>query len=234
VAIGSFKCEKGEWGSWANAEVFLRGWRAVNDDGRYRHHDWTIKVDADTVFYPDRFPMHMDKLQLTGDRSVFFMNFMPGYPVVGALEAVSTIVLIAFFDQHFNECDDLAIGAAEDCWFWKCMELVRPLTAAGRLASPARGAPRGRQVHGRLVRGHAPLQDGRRVQRLHRQAGLRHVRRRGWVSLRACSPFFRASSRREKARAAKHQFTTSEVLRPPALPAACLRRERVRSCGKRK
>ncbi|CAK0835418.1 unnamed protein product, partial [Prorocentrum cordatum] len=122
VAIGSFKCEKGEWGSWANAEVFLRGWRAVNDDGRYRHHDWTIKVDADTVFYPDRFPMHMDKLQLTGDRSVFFMNFMPGYPVVGALEAVSTIVLIAFFDQHFNECDDLAIGAAEDCWFWKCME----------------------------------------------------------------------------------------------------------------
>mmetsp|Transcript_49835 Transcript_49835/g.113902 ORF Transcript_49835/g.113902 Transcript_49835/m.113902 type:complete len:115 (+) Transcript_49835:1-345(+) len=61
-------------------------------------------------------------LQLTGARSVFFMNFMPGYPVVGALEAVSTIVLIAFFDQHFNECDDLAIGAAEDCWFWKCME----------------------------------------------------------------------------------------------------------------
>jgi hypothetical protein len=120
--IGSFACEKGEWGSWANAEVFLRGWRALDDDARYRQHDWTVKVDADTVFYPDRFPLHMDTLKLSADAPVFLKNFMPGYPVVGALEAVSTIALTEFFDNHPNDCDDLAIGAAEDYWFWKCME----------------------------------------------------------------------------------------------------------------
>mmetsp|Transcript_59697 Transcript_59697/g.155289 ORF Transcript_59697/g.155289 Transcript_59697/m.155289 type:complete len:581 (+) Transcript_59697:64-1806(+) len=37
-----------------NTWIFIAVWRKVVEDGRYLYHDWTVKVDADSVFFPDR------------------------------------------------------------------------------------------------------------------------------------------------------------------------------------
>merc|ERR1719210_1040621 len=51
----SFSCTKGENFLMAlNIEVFCAVWAKVLNDGRFRFHDWTVKVDPDTVFFPAR------------------------------------------------------------------------------------------------------------------------------------------------------------------------------------
>mmetsp|Transcript_6353 Transcript_6353/g.17761 ORF Transcript_6353/g.17761 Transcript_6353/m.17761 type:complete len:581 (-) Transcript_6353:104-1846(-) len=37
-----------------NSWIFIAVWRRVVEDARYLHHDWTVKVDPDSVFLPDR------------------------------------------------------------------------------------------------------------------------------------------------------------------------------------
>lgn len=37
---------------WHNTQVFIRAWKRMRDDGVYRRHTWTVKVDPDTVFLP--------------------------------------------------------------------------------------------------------------------------------------------------------------------------------------
>jgi len=120
VAIGSLKCDKGEWGSWANAKIFLKAWKAVMDDGRFRKHDWVIKLDADTVFYPDRLKKHVEGMKSTD--LLFLQNYLDGYPVVGAIEVASNAAILAF-GQRIDECERITYGA-EDDWFVKCMRVL--------------------------------------------------------------------------------------------------------------
>jgi hypothetical protein len=122
TAIGSLECEMGGWGSWANAGVFLKAWKAVIEDGRFRRYDWTVKLDADAVFLPDRLKKHLGQMadygQGTPSDLVFLENFRDGYPVVGAIEVLSNAAILEL-EQRIDECDP-AYGA-EDSWFVKCL-----------------------------------------------------------------------------------------------------------------
>jgi len=109
----------GSWGSWANAPVFLKAWQAVIDDGRYEHHDWVVKVDADCVFRPLHLKQHLSESQSPG--IAFFKNFYPDYPVVGAIEIASREAILALAND-VKPCKDMSIGAAEDDWFAKCLK----------------------------------------------------------------------------------------------------------------
>jgi hypothetical protein len=40
--------------SWLNTMIFMQAWQLVGKDNRFRYHDWTVKVDPDAVFFPDR------------------------------------------------------------------------------------------------------------------------------------------------------------------------------------
>lgn len=44
----------GKWGTALNTGIFIRVWNAVSLLGRYQFHDWTVKVDPDAVFFPNR------------------------------------------------------------------------------------------------------------------------------------------------------------------------------------
>mmetsp|Transcript_62412 Transcript_62412/g.180935 ORF Transcript_62412/g.180935 Transcript_62412/m.180935 type:complete len:903 (-) Transcript_62412:56-2764(-) len=44
----------GTWHTALNTGIFLRVWRAVLKHGGFRHYDWTVKADADCVFFPSR------------------------------------------------------------------------------------------------------------------------------------------------------------------------------------
>jgi len=42
-----------------NTEIFLKAWENPSVRDRYAHFDWTVKVDPDAVFFPDRLRTHM-------------------------------------------------------------------------------------------------------------------------------------------------------------------------------
>jgi len=44
----------GEFGTALNTEIFFGVWRKVIEEGRWRYHDWTVKADPDTAFFPQR------------------------------------------------------------------------------------------------------------------------------------------------------------------------------------
>eukprot|EP00440_Ansanella_granifera_P033396 gb/GFBE01036238.1/.p1 GENE.gb/GFBE01036238.1/~~gb/GFBE01036238.1/.p1 ORF type:complete len:636 (+),score=158.82 gb/GFBE01036238.1/:1-1908(+) len=44
----------GRWHTALNRDVFNQVWLEVVKVDRYRHHDWTVKVDPDSVFFPGR------------------------------------------------------------------------------------------------------------------------------------------------------------------------------------
>jgi len=116
----------GGWGSWSNAGVFVKGWKAVMEDGRFRKHDWILKSDADSVFLPERLKGHVGWMMTHGcglpSELVYLENYMPGYPVVGAIEVLSSGAMLAF-EQRLDECERIAWGG-EDAWFVGCMRLL--------------------------------------------------------------------------------------------------------------
>lgn len=44
----------GKWNTALNTDIFISVWNAVSLLGRYQYHDWSVKVDPDAVFFPDR------------------------------------------------------------------------------------------------------------------------------------------------------------------------------------
>jgi len=51
----SLDCKRGgEFHTQLNLHIFAALWAAVVRAGRYKIHDWTVKVDADSVFFPRR------------------------------------------------------------------------------------------------------------------------------------------------------------------------------------
>jgi hypothetical protein len=55
VVEGSLKCDiGGKFKTALNSDIFVRIWKHVILDGRFRKYDWTVKVDPDAVFLPDR------------------------------------------------------------------------------------------------------------------------------------------------------------------------------------
>jgi len=52
---GSLKVEYGgKWHTALNTPVFLRVWEEVIKHGEYKQHDWLVKADLDSVFFPSR------------------------------------------------------------------------------------------------------------------------------------------------------------------------------------
>merc|ERR1719436_610802 len=55
VVSTSLECKTGgQFKTLLNRAVFQEVWKKVVEVGRYKNHAWTVKADADTVFFPDR------------------------------------------------------------------------------------------------------------------------------------------------------------------------------------
>uniref|UniRef100_A0A7S0FJ25 Apple domain-containing protein n=1 Tax=Pyrodinium bahamense TaxID=73915 RepID=A0A7S0FJ25_9DINO len=55
VVDSDLTCEMGgEFKTALNTQIFLQVWKRIFKDDRARFHDWTVKVDADAVFFADR------------------------------------------------------------------------------------------------------------------------------------------------------------------------------------
>merc|ERR1712066_1017639 len=60
-------------GTWVNGPTFQSAFSYLKNDNRWSQYDWTVKVDPDAVFLPDRL-----KLKLTGqkvtEKGIYFTN----------------------------------------------------------------------------------------------------------------------------------------------------------------
>jgi len=58
--IGSVECDYGgPWHLALNSEIFFRVWKKVFHDELWKANDWTVKVDPDAVFLPERLKLRV-------------------------------------------------------------------------------------------------------------------------------------------------------------------------------
>lgn len=83
------KCEMGgQSGTALNTEIFMAFWRAVIEDGMYRHTAWTVKVDPDTVFFPQRLRPLLHKYDWGVQKDGLYLNNC-GHGLHGPIEVLS-------------------------------------------------------------------------------------------------------------------------------------------------
>jgi len=115
-----------------NTDVFIRVWQMVKYVTAYRNHDWSIKVDVDCVFFPDRFRSFVtrqDNQQIPGPLlragPVWLNNCQFG--MHGPLEVISRDGMATFL-EGLDSCENLRQTAmspgtgfgedqfARECW----------------------------------------------------------------------------------------------------------------------
>jgi len=132
TSIGDMTAPVIDWGSgptYANAGVFKTAWKAIIDDGRYRTHDWVVKVDADAVFFAERLRLHLERWpQPIG--SVYIRNWNDAFGLLGPLEAISRRGWDALADKLDTVCNWPVNKSGEDGFLAACLQKigVRPIT----------------------------------------------------------------------------------------------------------
>lgn len=124
----SLDCEfGGEFGTALNLDIFLKIWEKVFERGRWAVHEWTVKVDPDAVFFPDRLRTvlahHVEppnglyinncKFGMHGPIEVFSKN------AVGAFQAARETCTAYFTQLCQGDCK-----WGEDIWVDQCLEYL--------------------------------------------------------------------------------------------------------------
>jgi len=131
---------KGDWhfakrkltGAWINTGMFFQIWKKIAAAGAYKRHDWTIKVDADAVFFPNKLYEHLRGAPVPAE-GCYYENCKfvdDGY--FGNLEVFSTTAFQIFTDNMDSCYTELPwkVGVkngkfgpmGEDLFAQKCMD----------------------------------------------------------------------------------------------------------------
>lgn len=111
-------------GYWLNIDVYMKAWDMVLGDVRYRKHDWVVKVDPDTVFFPEMLREHVRDHTTPEGSNVFFLNCNSGprARMMGSLEIFSRQAIEVYKEQGWK-CKNMAWqDFGEDKYMQKCME----------------------------------------------------------------------------------------------------------------
>jgi len=128
VVNSDLVCQSGgEFGTALNTELFLQVWRVVFDDARFQYNDWTVKLDPDCVFFPQRLRVllafHPDTFH-----GVYLNNCKFG--LHGPVEILSKMAVRAWAGgmdectQHFNEVCSGPCLWGEDMFLDQCLKKV--------------------------------------------------------------------------------------------------------------
>lgn len=87
------------------------------------NNDWTIKVDADAVFFPEHFRVKVRyNLRTPRGSTVYLRNTAYKFKFLGALEAL-THEAFAIYVERGWECEQhLTQEGGEDYWLEQCLE----------------------------------------------------------------------------------------------------------------
>jgi len=117
----------GEFATQLNLKVFREVWARVASDSTYRHYDWTVKVDADTVFLPNRL-QHVLRNYSHAPASIYFTNCRFG--LHGAIEVFSRFAVQALSsgwgrcEQHYSKLCGGPCWWGEDLFIDQCLSAV--------------------------------------------------------------------------------------------------------------
>mmetsp|Transcript_27540 Transcript_27540/g.77900 ORF Transcript_27540/g.77900 Transcript_27540/m.77900 type:complete len:701 (+) Transcript_27540:1-2103(+) len=125
VVDSDLKCKYGgEFKTALNTDIFIAVWNKVFKDGQFAHHQWSIKVDPDTVFFPWRLRAALEH-HPEGSKGVYLNNCK--YGLHGPLEVFSRKALLAWRDgkdhcvKHFNEQCKGPCSWGEDMFIDQCL-----------------------------------------------------------------------------------------------------------------
>jgi len=128
----SWKTDSASWDTaettLINTGVFLKVFEWVRDDGEYLKHDWTVKVDPDCVFLPDRLRNHLYGLRPPANTAMYLKNNnvkgMGNNNFLGAIEVFSKRAVQIYLDND-KECGKyLGSNSGEDGFFKGCMDAL--------------------------------------------------------------------------------------------------------------
>lgn len=122
-------CEKGgEFGTALNTDIFFAVWDGVVAKGRYALHDWTVKVDPDCVFFPERMVPTLSPHVTAGREGTgVYINNCP-FGMHGPLEVFSRAAVDTWHDghqscfDHFSELCDGPCLWGEDMFIDQCLQ----------------------------------------------------------------------------------------------------------------
>jgi len=104
-AIGNTQAPKGPEGNPLNAFAFMAAWAAIRDSKRLPWHDWVVKVDPDTVWFPPRLRHQLQiKMPSHGDGgdSIFIRNCQRWNTMQGPMEVLSRTAALTMLDQQWK------------------------------------------------------------------------------------------------------------------------------------
>jgi len=113
-----------EWISVANTDIFIEIWDQVKSEGKFWDKDWTVKVDCDAVFFPDRLKQHIEKLNAPKDTPIYLKNCDFKFGFMGSLEIFSEKAMEAFFDKGYQCTDKIGHSGGEDFYMMTCMDAL--------------------------------------------------------------------------------------------------------------
>merc|ERR1711972_703241 len=128
IPLGNMDTGKGNWGSWTNAWVFLKAWDTILVNCHYMSHDWVVKVDPDTVWFPERLKAHLQwsGTQWSGDDAWWLNNWGHGFYMIGCIEVMSRAA-VERYGQRKGECQWILNShsgpcpGAEDLYIARCL-----------------------------------------------------------------------------------------------------------------
>mmetsp|Transcript_122014 Transcript_122014/g.340166 ORF Transcript_122014/g.340166 Transcript_122014/m.340166 type:complete len:454 (+) Transcript_122014:52-1413(+) len=98
-----FGCRPGDGADWSfNAWLFIAIWRAVIQHGAWQNHDWTVKVDPDAVFFPERLRFILQRQQ----GSPFLTNCRVG--VHGPVQVLSRVAVATLAEDYATSWDGMS------------------------------------------------------------------------------------------------------------------------------
>jgi len=120
---------KGQYGvngqttsSFLNTQIFRVAWGTLIESGKLWDHDFTVKVDPDAVFFPDR----LRNLVREHSGSPVFFTTCESYGkhlLYGSLEVFSKEAVGSYKDVSAERCTGMDwSGMGEDIYMQKCME----------------------------------------------------------------------------------------------------------------
>jgi len=122
-AIGSTTVAKGVQTNPLNSLPFENAWKALKTSGRLTKHDWVIKVDPDTVWFPTRLRTHLKTYMPghgNGRDNIFIKNCPRFNSLQGPLEVISRQGAINL-ENNIQNCGGIW-GTGEDHFIVTCLK----------------------------------------------------------------------------------------------------------------
>mmetsp|Transcript_30067 Transcript_30067/g.59802 ORF Transcript_30067/g.59802 Transcript_30067/m.59802 type:complete len:211 (+) Transcript_30067:3-635(+) len=116
--LGDIESKWASWNSWENTDVFIRAWAALFREGTWSRYAWTVKVDPDTVWFPDRLHTHLSGLK--SNEPLYVRN--TGAMMLGPIEVFSAGAMDRLGGNMRRLCmQNKEDFKGEDGWIENCL-----------------------------------------------------------------------------------------------------------------